>query len=107
MDMQINKPNYNITLEEVKERQLKINKLNNDVMQVCDMMQELNNMINEQQEDFDTLETNIDTTTCSVKIAHQDLIKAEAYQSSFYNNIIYLPIVIGSILVISFSVFKK
>ena len=96
-----------ISVEELQQRADQIKELNKDVLAVRDMMVDLNSMVHHQQEHLDHLEQHVNHTKTTSEIAHQELIKAEEYQKSYYEKLAYMPLVIGASILVIVGILKR
>ena len=93
--------------EQLYVREKEINNLYQDVLQVSSMMSDFNNLVLEQGENIKLIEESTQHTKTYAEKAHQELIKAEELQSSYYKKVYYLPIIVGTIVIGFFGLFRK
>lgn len=72
----------NVDLELLKEREMEIKKLENDIVGVNEIFKELGMMIHEQGSMIDSIEHHVDNTGHQVQQGREQLQKAQGYQTS-------------------------
>lgn len=86
------------------EREAYINKIEADVLDVNQIMQELAEMVNSQGQSVDTVESHIEAASANVETGVDELAKAAEYQRR-YRRKMFILILIGSIIGILIVVF--
>jgi t-SNARE complex subunit (syntaxin) len=92
--------------EELLRREEQIKKIYKDVLEISTFMCDLNSLVQEQDQDIKHIEESIEYTKTQSEKAHEELVKAEEYQSSYYKKIYYIPILLGTIVVGLFGFMK-
>jgi len=84
--------------------------MNKDINEVHEMFTDLNELVNEQQADIDTLEDNIEQTRDNVEAGTKEVIKAEGYQKKKRKRMcqfLGLLVVLGGIVALIVGVTSK
>jgi syntaxin 7 len=67
-------------VEELEKRQREIGQIEQDVLEVSEMYKDLQLMVNEQQENIDSIDGSITQAKEKTEAAHKELLEAEEYQ---------------------------
>jgi len=97
-------------VEEMEKRSREIQGIESDVLEVSEMYKDLQNMVHEQQEHIDTIDSNILQARDKTEQAHQELLTAEEYQKKARKKkccVLFLVTLIIAIIVVMIMVFNK
>ena len=94
-------------LDELKKRQVQINQIEQDVLQIHDMVNDIKSMTEQQQESIDVIATNINDTKQTVQKGHEELIQAEIYQRSYREKIYNFSMALAVAGVILIAIIRR
>uniref|UniRef100_S4R627 Syntaxin-12 n=1 Tax=Petromyzon marinus TaxID=7757 RepID=S4R627_PETMA len=87
-------------LEEIKEREVAIQMLEADIMDINQIFKDLGTMIHEQGDMIDSIEANVETAEVHVEQANQQLRRAAQYQTASRKKICIIIVVLAVVVAI-------
>ncbi|CAM9576756.1 unnamed protein product [Lampetra planeri] len=87
-------------LEEIKEREVAIQMLEADIMDINQIFKDLGTMIHEQGDMIDSIEANVETAEVHVEQANQQLRRAAQYQTASRKKICIILVVLAVVVAI-------